>query len=316
MLKKAARIILVLLLAVYVLGAFAFLPWWMGGQFTSGRFRYNDKENAGLTPASFQLPFEEVAFRSGDGTALSAWWVPAASAKGTVILVHGLNRSRIEMVKKAPFVNRSGWNALLVDLRHHGESGGTVSTFGAREKDDVLAAVAFARAKDSHPVVVWGVSLGAAASVLALDADPTIAGLICDSTYRSLRDTVHHHLGLFRRFALVPAHRAHLAGRRRDDLSGSGGAAASIPTASTSRRPSAAACAGGRRCSSANSHDRRMPKEIAEDLARAAGPSASLLIVAGESHGGAWRDGTAAYEAAAGQGAAGGGAEPLNRRQA
>ena len=47
----------------------------------------------------------------------------------------------------------------------------------------------------------------------------------------------------------------------------------------------------------ANSDDRRMPKEIAFDLQAAAGPGAEVLIVPGKSHGGAWRDGTAAYEA-------------------
>jgi pimeloyl-ACP methyl ester carboxylesterase len=49
----------------------------------------------------------------------------------------------------------------------------------------------------------------------------------------------------------------------------------------------------------ANSDDRRMPKEIAFDLQAAVGPGAEVLIVPGKSHGGAWRDGTAAYEAAA-----------------
>ena len=42
-----------------------------------------------------------------------------------------------------------------------------------------------------------------------------------------------------------------------------------------------------------------MPKEIAFELQAAAGPAAEVLIVPGKSHGGAWRDGTAAYEAAA-----------------
>ena len=42
-----------------------------------------------------------------------------------------------------------------------------------------------------------------------------------------------------------------------------------------------------------------MPKEIAFDLAAAAGPAAEVLIVPGRSHGGAWRDGGAAYETAA-----------------
>jgi pimeloyl-ACP methyl ester carboxylesterase len=47
-----------------------------------------------------------------------------------------------------------------------------------------------------------------------------------------------------------------------------------------------------------NSDDRRMPKEIAFELGAAAGPRASVLVVPGRSHGGAWRDGTAAYERA------------------
>jgi pimeloyl-ACP methyl ester carboxylesterase len=49
----------------------------------------------------------------------------------------------------------------------------------------------------------------------------------------------------------------------------------------------------------ANSDDWRMPKQIAFDLKAAVGPSAEVLVVPGRSHGGAWRDGTAAYEAAA-----------------
>jgi pimeloyl-ACP methyl ester carboxylesterase len=49
----------------------------------------------------------------------------------------------------------------------------------------------------------------------------------------------------------------------------------------------------------ANSDDRRMPKEIAFDLRAAAGATAEVLVVPGRSHGGAWRDGTEAYRAAA-----------------
>jgi len=48
----------------------------------------------------------------------------------------------------------------------------------------------------------------------------------------------------------------------------------------------------------ANSEDPRMPKEIAFELQAAAGPAAEVLVVPGRSHGGAWRDGTAAYETA------------------
>jgi pimeloyl-ACP methyl ester carboxylesterase len=275
---------------------FGWVPYYLAGLGTTRRFAFSDKENGGMTPASFQLASEDATFRSGDAVELKGWWVPADDAKGTAVLVHGLNRSRIEMVRKAPFLHAHGWNSLLFDLRHHGESGGAATTFGSREKEDVRAAIAYARSRSSAPVVVWGVSLGAASAVLAAADDPTVAGIVCDSTYRSLRDTVHHHLGLFRNFrwwlAIVPswpvADEIVFWMGRRGDFDPNG----------VDIRAAAARLQGRPTLFVANSEDRRMPKEIAFELQQAAGEKAQVLIVPGKSHGGAWRDGTAAYEAA------------------
>ena len=119
------------------LGLFAFVfgwvPYWLGGMATTRRFQFPDRENAGVTPATLQLPSEDVTFTSRDGVTLAGWWVPAPEARGSVVLLHGLNRSRIEMVRKLPFLHARGWNALLFDQRHHGESGGAAArctTFG------------------------------------------------------------------------------------------------------------------------------------------------------------------------------------------
>ena len=135
----------------FLLFAFGWVPYFLAGMGTTRRFQFPDRENGGLTPATFQLASEDVAFRSADGVDLRGWWVPAPSAKGTVVLVHGLNRSRIEMVRRAPFVHSAGWNALLFDLRHHGASGGETTTFGAKEKEDVEAAVRLARERAPGP---------------------------------------------------------------------------------------------------------------------------------------------------------------------
>ncbi len=283
----------VALLAVLVLGV---LPYWFAGIATTRKFQFPDKENAGLTPASFQLPFEDVAFATHDGIELKGWWVPAAEPRGTVVLVHGLNRSRIEMVRKAPFAHEQGWNVLLFDLRHHGESGGSSSSFGWFEKHDAAAAVAFARARTPGPVVLWGVSLGGATATLAAAQDATIAGLVCDSSYRSLRDTVWHHMGLVRHWVwwgkLLPAWAVapqavfwmgQRGGFNPDDID----------------IVRAAARLDGRPCLFVcNAGDRRMPQDIARELQAAAGREAQLLVVDGKSHGGAYRDGTAAYQQA------------------
>jgi pimeloyl-ACP methyl ester carboxylesterase len=261
---------------------------------TTRRFQFPDKENAGLSPKSFELPFEDVAFQASDGVTLKGWWVPASEPKGTVVLIHGLNRSRIEMVKKAPFLHGNGWNALLFDLRHHGESAGAASSFGVKEKDDAKAAVALARTKSPGPIVVWGVSLGGATATLAAAEDPAIAGLVCDSSYRSLRDTVGHHLVLFRGFRwwgrLVPpwpvaGEAVYWMGRRGGFDPDQADVLAAAHKLGT--RPALFVC---------NSDDRRMPKEIAFELRDAVGPQAQVLVVPGTSHGGAFRDGTTAYE--------------------
>jgi len=297
-LRKWAKRGLLTLAAGLALFVFGWVPYWLGGLVTTRRFQFPDKENAGLTPAAFHLPYEDVAFNASDGVPLKGWWVPApgGKARGSVVLVHGLNRSRVEMVRKAPFVYESGWNALLFDLRHHGDSGGNVSSFGHFESEDVRAAVSLARLRSAGPVVLWGVSLGGAAATLAAAGDPRVAGLVCDSSYRSLRDTVAHHFLLFRGFRwwlqIVPAwpvvsEVVFWIGRR----GGFDPDAVDIVAAASrlAGRPALFVC---------NSGDRRMPKEIAFDLQRAAGDSARVLVVPGESHGGAYRDATAAYQGA------------------
>jgi len=146
-------------------------------------------------------------------------------------------------------------------------------------------------------VVAWGVSLGGASVVLAAAEDQGIAGVICDSSYRSLEDTARHHLRLFRGFRwwlrLVPVWpTAELTifwiGERGH-----------FDPAEVNVEAAAARLRGRPVLFVANSEDVRMPKEIAFDLKAAVGPGAEVLIVPGRSHGGAWRDGTAAYEAAA-----------------
>jgi pimeloyl-ACP methyl ester carboxylesterase len=159
--------------------------------------------------------------------------------------------------------------------------------------------VALARARSAGPVVLWGVSLGGATATLAAADDPDVAGLVCDSTYRSLRDTVAHHLELARSWIwwmrLVPswpvgAEVLFWIGRQGGfdvDAVDIRGAAARL-----AGRPCLFVC---------NTGDERMPAEIAFELKAAAGDRARVLVVPGHSHGGAYRDATAAYQSAVAQ---------------
>jgi pimeloyl-ACP methyl ester carboxylesterase len=282
--------------ATWAVLVFGWIPFWMGGMAVHRRFRFRDAENGGLTPASFQLKFESISIRTEDRLHLSGWWVPATAPKGTVVLVHGLNRSRVEMVRKAPFLVGEGWNVLLFDLRHHGTSEGETSGLGVLETRDVRAAAAFAKLRSPRPVVVWGVSLGGAASTLAAADDPSITGLVCDSSYLSLRDTVGHHIRLFRSFRwwlrVVPPWPI------ADALLFWAGVRGGFDPGAADVEAAARRLKGRPALFVANLGDRRMPPAIAVALKEAAGPSAEVLLVPGDSHGGAYRDATAAYEAA------------------
>jgi pimeloyl-ACP methyl ester carboxylesterase len=283
--------------AAYLLFVLGWVPYFFGDRSTTRRFQSPDRENGDLSPGSFDLAYEEVSLQSSDGVALSGWWVPVADPLGSVVMVHGFNRTRVEMVKKVPFVHERGWNALLFDLRHHGKSGGEATTFGVREKDDVEAAAELARRRSPGPVVLWGVSLGGASVMLAAADDPLVAGVICDSSWGDFRATVTHHIRLFRGWRwwlrVVPVWPV------TDEVLFWMGRKGHFDPEAANVLDAAARLGDRPALFVANSGDRRMPKEIAFKLAAAAGPAAEVLIVPGRSHGGAWRDGGAAYETAA-----------------
>ncbi|MGH9359057.1 MAG: alpha/beta hydrolase [Terriglobia bacterium] len=194
--------ILVFLLIVLLYGV---IPWFLTNIVTSSHYRYPDPNN-GKTPASFGMPFQSIQFKSRDGILLKGWYVPAdipdgGHAHGTIIYCHGFHRSRVEMLPMAQFGHGLGYGGLLFDFRHSGESGGKVSSIGYWERLDAEAAVAYAlrQEKAPHPVILWGVSMGAAASLMAAAEDSQIDAVISDSTFLSFDSVIKSNYYAIRR---------------------------------------------------------------------------------------------------------------------
>ncbi len=124
--------------------------------------------------------YEDVSFPATDGLSIAAWWIPAASgaatyADRTVIVVHGLGASKANQLVLAQELVPRGYNVLAIDLRAHGLSGGQLTTFGDRERRDVLGAVRWVRENkpaQSRRIFGVGASMGAAALIAAM-AEPT-----------------------------------------------------------------------------------------------------------------------------------------------
>ena len=86
--KWARRAAAAVLLAV-ALFVFGWVPWFFGGMTTTRRFQFPDRENQGLTPGSFDVAYDDVAFASADGVEIRGWWVPATDPQGTVVMATG-----------------------------------------------------------------------------------------------------------------------------------------------------------------------------------------------------------------------------------
>jgi pimeloyl-ACP methyl ester carboxylesterase len=252
------------------------------------------------TPAAEGAQFEDVSFTSADGNRLSGWYLPASTPRAVqIVMTHGLFRSRYEMLGRGVALWRAGYGVLLYDLRRHGRSAAEFSTVGYDERHDVAAAVRFVRARaPGQPIALLGVSMGAAATLLAAAdaaAEPDIIAVVAESSFLSFADTVRHHVALIRlpRGLSLPAFpfatllikfTAWRMGFRAEDFD--------LVRAVRRIRCPVLFIGGGR--------DQRMPNEtVLEPLyAAAAHPLKRKLVVADATHGRAYDTDPAAYTAA------------------
>ena len=158
------------------------------------------------TPATFGLQFKDVEFQTSDGVKINGWLVPSRDKNTTIVYSHGLFRSRRELLERAVELMRMGYGALLYDSRNHGLSGPARFGLGYNERLDVESAVSFLRDEEriKDTIVLFGISMGATAALLAAAETPAVAAVIADSSFLSFKDTVDHHVKLFLRLPSFP----------------------------------------------------------------------------------------------------------------
>jgi hypothetical protein len=146
------------------------------------------RQSAGQQPS---FPFETIQLETSAGHTLGGWYSTVDSAKGCVILLHGIMVNKSYLLPEAGAFRRFGYNVLLVDFRAHGSSSGSTSTFGVEETDEVEQAVRFARQRGNKKIILYGTSLGAVVAFKAVgEGKVTADGIIAEMPFASLR----HHL--------------------------------------------------------------------------------------------------------------------------
>jgi dipeptidyl aminopeptidase/acylaminoacyl peptidase len=208
---RAAALAALAAIALFVAGS-----WLLAERLTGAR-----PAAIGAPPQDFPYPVEPVSFASADGQTLAGWLLPSpsgrraggdgnaattpaiprsSSTKG-IVLLHGYGGSRKQMLPRARFLCAAGYTTLLYDARACGESTGERISFGYRERQDVIAAVALLKERGCTDIACLGVSQGGATVLFAADDLPDLKCVICESVYDEMAHAVD---GRVRHYTLMP----------------------------------------------------------------------------------------------------------------
>ena len=141
-------------------------------------------------------PHREVHVASPWGYDLAADWFPLAGADRALVIVHGFTYTRYGSAKYMPLFRSLGFSILAIDLPFHGASGGSSTTFGWREKDDLRAWTDWVVAETggNTRVGTHGESMGAAIVLQHAAIDPRISFVVADCGFAELRGLLAYKL--------------------------------------------------------------------------------------------------------------------------
>jgi len=190
----------------------------------------NPKIRHQITPAKYNIPFEEIRFPTQNSRQLYGWWIRDQKNSGnkpTLILVHGWGRN-VERVM--PYIRElypRGYDLLAFDSRNHGSSDSDEYSTMAKFAEDIQAAIDFIESKNgadsSSYIGVIGLSIGGAASIYAAAQDGRIQGVATVGAFAHPGDIMRlefkkRHIPYFPIVWLLFKYIEHKIGKKLDDI--------------------------------------------------------------------------------------------------
>jgi len=147
-------------------------------------------------PSDYGMEYEDISFKSKDGTDLKAWLIPGSSDK-LIIMTHPMPFNRygfhtkgqgllkvskveVELLKTVKQLHDAGYGVFIFDFRNHGESGranGGLCGVGYHEWKDVAGAVNYVKsspALKSKKLGFVSLCMGANATLIAMGKEPAL----------------------------------------------------------------------------------------------------------------------------------------------
>ena len=164
------------------------------------RDKYNDIE---LGPEKFELKGKcykrtDFTLRNKKNNKLfCSFWEPFDEEREypklpCVIYLHGNSSSRCEVVPEIKYLLKKGITIFAFDFSGCGRSEGEYISLGWHEQDDVACVVDFLRRSNKvSSIGLWGRSMGAATALMYSTKDLSIAGLVLDSPFSSLKSLIN-----------------------------------------------------------------------------------------------------------------------------
>jgi uncharacterized protein len=155
-----------------------------------------DRQAAVRLADAHAASLEDTELVARDGVRLRAWlFTPAANSGRSVLVLHGQGSSRAGMVGYIDLLIAMGLQVLAPDARAHGDSEGTIASYGVVEADDVRRWADLLRSLGDGCVYGFAESMGAGTLLQALDGDPRFCGVVVESPFASFREVAYDRIG-------------------------------------------------------------------------------------------------------------------------
>jgi hypothetical protein len=155
-----------------------------------------------LSPRDLGMEYEDVSYQvidesSGGKIRIAGWWISTPEARGKcAIILHGYSDAKVGGIAWAPMLRSMGFNILALDLRGHGESGGSFTTAGFWERHDISQVIdqtKSERPRDFEQVIIFGVSIGGAIAAATAEMRSDLAAVILESPFSDFHNAAARH---------------------------------------------------------------------------------------------------------------------------